>query len=91
MGGKISDDTKLQKFLDAMHKELRYGIEPNLDKDKFKWEDVVSLAEKHDDSLCPAQKYGHQGTKKVEAFATTHQQFNQQNKKTGRIQKKQGK
>ena len=34
-----------------MHKELRYAIEPNLDKDNFKWEDVVSLAEKHDDSL----------------------------------------
>ena len=28
-----------------MHKELRYAIEPNIDKDNFKWEDIVSLAE----------------------------------------------
>ena len=74
-----------------MHKELRYSIEPNLDKDNFKWEDVVSLAEKHDDSLWQAQKYGHQGTKKAEAFATTHKQPNHHNKKKGHIQKKQGK
>ena len=42
LGGKISDDTKLQKFLDVMHKQLRYAIEPNIDKDNFKWEDVVT-------------------------------------------------
>ena len=81
----------LQKFLDVMHKELRYAIEPNLDKDNFEWKDVVSLAERHDHSLWQAQKYGHQGTKKEEAFATTlstHQQFNHQNKKKGHIQKK---
>ena len=59
LGGKISDDTKLQKFLDIMHKELRYAIEPNLDKDNVKWEDVVILAEKHDDSLWQAHKYRH--------------------------------
>ena len=72
LGGNISDDTKLQKFLDVMHKELRYVIELSLDKDNFKWEDIVSLVEKHDDSLWKAQKYGQQGTKKAEAFATTH-------------------
>ena len=88
LGGKISDDTKLQNFLDVMHKELRYAIEPNLDKDNFKWEDVVSLAEKHDDSLWQVQKYGHQGTKKAEAFVTTHKQPNHQNKKKRHIQKK---
>ena len=74
-----------------MHKEVRYTIEPNLGKNNFKWEDVDSLAAKHDDSLWQVQKYGHQGTKKAEAFAVTHQQPNHYNKKKGHIQKEQGK
>ena len=64
-----------------MHKELRYAIEPNIDKDNFKWEDVVTLAEKPDDSLWQAHKYGHQESKKPEAFAMIHQQSKYQNQK----------
>ena len=70
-----------------MHKELRYAIEPSIDKDNFKWEDIVSLPEKHHDSLWHAHKYGHQGSKKPEAFAMVHQHQNHQNKKKGHGQK----
>ena len=76
LGVKISDDTKLQKFLDVMYKELRYAIEPNIEKDNFKWEDVVTLAEKHNDSLWQVHKYGHKGSKKTDAFGIAHQQSN---------------
>ena len=74
-----------------MQKELRYAIEPNIDKDNFKWEDVVTLAEKHDYSLWQAPKYGNQGSKKPEAFAMVHQQSNHQNKKKSHVHNKQGK
>ena len=56
-----------------MHEEPRYALESNLNKDNFRWETVVEQAEKYDDSLFQAGKYGHQGSKKPEAFATTHQ------------------
>ena len=49
----------------------------DLNKDKFDWEEIVALAERHDDSLFQAGKYGKQGgSKKTESFAIT--QHNQQ-------------
>ena len=74
-----------------MHKELRYAIDLNIDKENCKREDVVTLAGKHDGSLWQANKYGHQGSKKPEAFAMVHQHQNHQNKKKGHGQNKQGK
>ena len=56
--GKIPDTIKLQKFMDVMHPELRHAIEPGINKDKFDWEEIVALAEQHDDSLFEAGKYG---------------------------------
>ena len=47
-------------------------IEPGINKDKFDWEEIVALAERHDDSLFQAGKYGKQGeSKKTETFAIT--------------------
>ena len=60
-----------------MHPELRNAIEPGINKDKFDWEEIVALAERHDDSLFQAGKYGKQGnSKKAETFTIT--QHNQQ-------------
>ena len=60
-----------------MHPELRHAIEPGINEDKFDWEVIVALAERHDDSLFQAGKYGKQGeSKKAETFAIT--QYNQQ-------------
>ena len=60
-----------------MHPELRHTIEPGINKDKFDWEEIVALTERHDDSLFQAGKYGKQGgSKKAETFAIT--QHNQQ-------------
>ena len=68
--GKIPDTIKLQKFLDVLHSELRHEIEPGINKDKFDWEEIVALAERHDDFLFQAGKYGKQGgSKKAETFA----------------------
>ena len=38
----ISKGSKLQKFLDSMHPELRLQVEPKIDKKQFDWEAVVS-------------------------------------------------
>ena len=72
-----------------MHQELRYAIQPNINKDNFKWEDVVTLEEKPNDSLWQVHKYGHQGSKKPEAFTIVYQQSNHQNKKKGHGHNKQ--
>ena len=75
--GKIPNTIKLQKFLDVMHPELRHAIELGINKDKFDWEEIVALAEQHDDTLFQAGKYGKSGgSKKAETFAIT--QHNQQ-------------
>ena len=60
-----------------MHPELRHAIEPGINKDKFDSEEIVVLAERHDDLLFQAGKYGkYGGSKKAETFAIT--QHNQQ-------------
>ena len=60
-----------------IHPELRHVIEQGINKDKFDCEEIVVLAERHDDSLFQAGKYGKQGgSKKAETFAIT--QNNQQ-------------
>ena len=43
-----------------MHPELREAIEPGTNKDKFDWEEIVALAEQHDDLLLQSGKYGKQ-------------------------------
>ena len=67
----ISEGSKLQKFLDAMHPELRLQVEPKIDKKQFDWEAVVSDAERCDDALFQAGKYG-RGGKDTESFAVQH-------------------
>ena len=76
--GKIPDIIKLQKFLDVIHPVLRHAMESGINKDKFDWEEILALAERHDDSLFQAGKYGKHGggSKKIETFAIT--QHNQQ-------------
>src|SRR5258708_460914 len=68
----ISQGSKLQKFFDAMHPELRLQVEPKVDKQKFNWEEVVSDAERCDDALFQAGKYA-KGGKDNESFAVQHQ------------------
>ena len=41
-----------------MHPELRHAIKPGINKDIFDWEEIVALAERHDDFLFQARKYG---------------------------------
>jgi hypothetical protein len=38
--GTIGEGVRLQKLLDAMHPELRFQVEPNINKSSFKWTDV---------------------------------------------------
>ena len=39
-----------------MQPELRHVIEPGINKDKLDWEEIVALAERHDDYLFQAGK-----------------------------------
>src|SRR5258705_505843 len=55
----ISQGSKLQKFFDAMHPELRLQVDPKVDKQKFNWEEVVSDAERCDDALFQPGKERH--------------------------------
>ena len=68
-----------------MHPELRHAIEPGINIDKFNWEEIEALAERHDDSLFQAGKYGKQGgSKKAETFTITrHNQQRMINLKKG--------
>ena len=53
-----------------MHPELRQAIESGINKDKFDCKEIIALAERHDDFLFQAVKYGtHGGLKKTETFA----------------------
>src|SRR6266576_4453242 len=86
LSGKISDGIKLQKFLDAMHPEHRYALEPHIDKEDFQWTEVVKQAEKNDDALFQAGKYGRQGRESNESNAISSTTPNQ---KKGKPNKKQ--
>ena len=60
-----------------MHPELGHPIEPGINKDKFDCEEIVALAERHDDSVFQQGKYCKQGgLKKAKTFAII--QHNQQ-------------
>lgn len=54
---KISEFSKKQAFIAAIHPALRMEIEPDIDKDTIIWTDLVSKAEKKDRILRAAGKY----------------------------------
>ena len=58
--GEIGKQFKLHRFLSAMHPELRLQVEPTINKADFVWADVVQRAERDDDALRQAGKYGHE-------------------------------
>jgi hypothetical protein len=59
LGEAITNAVKIQRFLDAMHPELRYAVEPDIqDRSKANWDDVKQLAERKDAALFQAGRYG---------------------------------
>jgi hypothetical protein len=59
LGESITNAVKIQRFLDAMHPELRYAVEPDIqDRSKASWDDVKQLAEWKDAALFQAGRYG---------------------------------
>ena len=59
LGTAISNQVKVQRFLDAMHPELRYAVEPDVkDRATANWNDIKRLAERKDAALFQAGKYG---------------------------------
>jgi hypothetical protein len=59
LGTAINSQVKIQRFLDAMHPELRYAVEPEVkDRSTAAWKDVKELANRKDDGLFQAGRYG---------------------------------
>jgi hypothetical protein len=59
LGEEITNTVKLQRFLDAMHPELRYAVEPDIpNRSKAVWDDVKKLAERKDAALFQAGRCG---------------------------------
>jgi hypothetical protein len=59
LGTAINNQVKIQRFLDAMHPELRYAVEPEVkDRSTAAWKDVKELANRKDDGLFQAGRYG---------------------------------
>jgi hypothetical protein len=59
LGEEITNTVKIQRFLDAMHPELRYAVEPDIpNRSKAVWDDVKKLAERKDAALFQAGRYG---------------------------------
>jgi hypothetical protein len=59
LGTAINNQVKIQRFLDAMHPELRYAVEPEVkDRATASWKDVKELANRKDDGLFQAGRYG---------------------------------
>ena len=87
--GQVGEGVRLQKLLDAMHPELRFQVEPNVNKAKFDWTEVVQLAEKFDDALYQAGRYGNKGrsgeTNAIQYRQPNHQK--QQQQKTSQTKK----
>ena len=65
--GDVGDNVKLQKFLGAMHPELRLRVETTINKKKFVWSEVVQQAEAADDALRQAGKYSKGGGRQSNA------------------------
>jgi hypothetical protein len=64
LGDGIGPQVKIQKFLDSMHPELRLRVEPSIDRTKpMDWKAIVAQAEKEDDALYQAGKYGRESGK----------------------------
>jgi len=64
LGDGIGPQVKIQKFLDSMHPELRLRVEPSIDRTKsVDWKAIVAQAEKEDDALYQAGKYGRESGK----------------------------
>jgi hypothetical protein len=59
LGEEILNTVKIQRFLDAMHSELRYAVEPDIpNRLKAVWDDIKKLAERKDAALFQAGRYG---------------------------------
>jgi hypothetical protein len=59
LGEEISNTVKIQRFLDAMHPELRYAVELDIpNRSKAVWDDIKKLAERKDAALFQAGRYG---------------------------------
>jgi hypothetical protein len=70
LGEAITNAVKIQRFLDAMHPELRYAVEPDIqDRSKATWDEVKKLAERKDAALFQAGRYGHQQSYSSDANA----------------------
>jgi hypothetical protein len=58
LGQAITNAVKIQRFLDAMHPELRYAVEPDIqDRSKADWNEVKQLAERKDAAIFQADRY----------------------------------
>jgi hypothetical protein len=58
LGQAITNAVKIQRFLDDMHPELRYAVEPDIqDCSKADWNEVKQLAERKDAALFQANRY----------------------------------
>ena len=89
--GQIGEGVKLQKLLDAMHPDLRFQVEPAINKSNFDWTEVVQTAEKYDDALFQMGKYKRLG-RDAESSATRPHQPQPRNQKPNQpknFQKKQ--
>jgi hypothetical protein len=59
LGTALNNQVKIQRFLDAMHPELRYAVELEVkDRATASWKDVKELANRKDDGLFQAGRYG---------------------------------
>jgi hypothetical protein len=59
LGEAITNAVKIQRFFDAMHPELCYAVEPDIQVcSKASWDDVKQLAERKDAALFQAERYG---------------------------------
>jgi hypothetical protein len=59
LGTAINNQVKIQRFLDAMHPELRYAVEPEVkDRATAAWKDIKELANQKDEGLFQAGRYG---------------------------------
>jgi hypothetical protein len=58
LGTAINNQVKIQRFLEAMHPELRYAVEPEVkDRTTAPWKDIKELANRNDDALFQAGRY----------------------------------
>ena len=72
----ITTPVRIQKFLDSMHPELRYAVEPEIkDRKTATWKDVKDTAQRKDEALFRAGKYGRLTESRPKTQVATNSNF----------------